>query len=126
VLVVPNESMLLGPVFGRHLGELAQSLIEIAADYGVSVEIDTSAHPRPGEDLAGWSALEAIEVFVSGVVARELLRLADGAFDAAVAWVKRHRLDQNEIVVVSIYGPDGDVIKTVYVDVDGEARNRPM
>lgn len=115
--------------YGRlapHLGELAQNVIDLGADVGITVEISTNNRPRPGEVLAGAAGLEIIGVYLLGVAAREAARLADRITDAVIAWVRRRRETEQEPVAVHVFGPDGSLLKTVYVDVDGEARKRPL
>jgi len=52
------------------------------------------------------------------------MRLADRLFDAAVDWARRRSAIRQE-VSVRIYGPDGEVLKSVLVDPDGDTRNWP-
>jgi hypothetical protein len=94
IRVVPNESLLPGPL-GTHLGELVQTLVDLGADDGVSIELDTSDRTRPGEYRGGASPIEAIALMLisgaAGYGGRQLARLGDRIFDAAVEWVLRHR-----------------------------------
>lgn len=120
--VVPNEVLLPGPL-GEHLGELVQALIDEGAEYGISVEIDTSDRTRPGEMRGGASPVEAISLLLVGAAygfgSRQLERLGDRVFDAAVNWVLRHRRKDpgmgDDPIAVTLYGPDGEPIKSVLV-----------
>ncbi len=118
--IVPNETLLPGPL-GRSLGELVQRLVDEGAVFGIAVELDTSDRTRPGELRSGASPVEAVGLFVVAAVAvRQFERLVDRLFDAAVEWVLAHRRsDTVEPVVVSLYGPDGEVIKSMEVPQDG-------
>jgi hypothetical protein len=115
--VVPNESLLPTPL-GRVLGELVQDLIDEGADSGISVEIDTSDRTRPGEARAGASAIDGISLVLLGAATgyggRQLERLGDRLFDAAVRWVLRRRHKRRE-VVVTLYGPNGERLRDVVV-----------
>jgi hypothetical protein len=119
--MVPNET-LLPHELGQHLGELTQILINEGADAGISIEIDTSDRTRPGEQRGGASPVEAISLVLLGVAAgfagRQLERLGDRIFDAAVNWALRHRRTDeqwDDPISVSLYGPHGEVIKRVHV-----------
>jgi hypothetical protein len=119
IRLVLNETLLPGPL-GQHLGELAQSLIDVGADYGVAVEIDTSDRTRPDEMRGGASPVEAIALVVFGFAARQALRFTDRVFDAALDWVLAHRRrDEVEPVLVELYDADGNLIKQVEVPQDG-------
>lgn len=121
VRVVPNESLLPGPL-GHQLGELVQRLVDEGAEHGISVELDTSDRTRPGELRGGASPVEGLALFVAYVVARQLERLLDRLFDAAVEWALAHRQqDGGDPIIVSLYGPDGEVVKTVEVPQDGSS-----
>ena len=93
--VVPNETLLPGPL-GSHLGELIQALVDEGADLGIAIDLDTSDRTRPGERRGGASPVEVISLMLLGGAAakfgrRQLERLGDRFFDAAVAWVMKHR-----------------------------------
>ena len=124
IYVLPNPSMFAYGTLGDELGHLTQSLLHLGADYGVSVEVDTSERTRPGEIRAGAAPIEGIDLVIYGLAAREALRLADRVFDAAVDWVLRHRQRDNEEVAVTIYGPNEEVLKDVYVDTKGTVIDR--
>jgi hypothetical protein len=52
---------------------------------------------------------------ISGVVGA----LAERCFDAVVAWAKRHQARDAPVddpIVVSLYGPDGELIREVRVE----------
>jgi hypothetical protein len=127
VRLVPNETLLPGPL-GKHLGELVQSVLELGSDYGVSVEVDTSDKTRPGEMRGGASPVEAIDLAIYGLAAREGLRVVDQIVDSVVHWVLAHRSqDKVEPVLVSLYGPDGEIIKQVEIpQTGGPPRERPQ
>jgi hypothetical protein len=120
VRIVPNESLLPGPL-GEKLGEFVQTAITEGADLGVSVEVDTSDRTRPGEQRGGAQGIEAIDLLIYGAGAyafRQAERLGDLLFDKAVEWVLRHRQKDGPLddpVSVKLYGPDGNVIKKVLV-----------
>jgi hypothetical protein len=119
IRLVPNETLLPGPL-GEHLGDLMQRLIDEGADYGVAVEIDTSDRTRPDEMRGGASPVEAIELVVFGLAARQAVRLTDRLFDAIVDWVLAHRRhDVVEPVMVNLYDAEGNLIKKVEVPQDG-------
>lgn len=113
-----------GPL-SAHLGELTHTLIELGADHGVAVEMDTSDRTRPGEQRGGASPIEAIALLVvacaAGFGRRQVERLAERAFDAAVDWALRHRRKQADApgdpdpIAVTLYGPNGERIKDVLV-----------
>jgi hypothetical protein len=114
--------LLPGPL-GKHVGELAQALIDEGADVGISVEIDTSDRSRPGEMRGGASPIEAIGLVIVGAATgfggRQLERLQDRLFDAALNWALRHRKKEpgtgDDPIAVTLYGPDGEPIKSVLV-----------
>jgi hypothetical protein len=121
--LVPNEALLPGRL-GKRLGELVQILIDEGADVGISLEIDTSDRTRPGEQRGGASPIESIDMLVvaaaAGFGGRQLERLQDRLFDAAVNWVMRRRKKGRHFlfsdpIAVNMYGPDGEVIKSVLV-----------
>jgi len=68
--------------------------------------------------------LGEVAVFLTGLVGRELKRAADQVLDAAIDWVKRHRL-RGERVDVVIYGPDGRPLKRVRVRPRQEVNRGP-
>jgi hypothetical protein len=126
IRIAPNDTMLLPGAYVTSLGELAQAVMDAAADeYHVSILIDARERMLPGERTFGATELEALRIIIEGLLLREAMRLADRLLDAAVAWVLRHREEPSEPVAIEIYGPDDTPIKTVYVDVDGEVRDRP-
>jgi hypothetical protein len=123
VRVVPNETLLPGAL-GHHLGELTQALVDEGADVGIAIELDTSDRTRPGEHRTGASPIESISLLLmataAGFAGRQLERLGDRLFDAAVGWVLRHRRadeDQPDLdpIAVTLFGPDGNPIKSVLV-----------
>jgi hypothetical protein len=133
--LVPNETLLPGPL-GRHVGELAQALIDEGADLGVSLEIDTSDRTRPGENRRGASPIDGITLFVVGAAAgvgrRQLSRLADRLCDVMVDWALRHRQAEPpppplgvEPIAVTILGPDGEPLRNVLVP-QGEGDAPPV
>lgn len=109
----------------EHFGELLQAAFDTGAGTKLGVEIDATARPTEPEEQVGASGLEGISVFLIGLATREALRLADRLFDATVDWIVRHRGSSQEEVSVKIYGPDGEVIKSVLVDPEGRARDWP-
>jgi hypothetical protein len=120
--VVPNESLMH---WWPHLGELVQALVDVGADEGVSIELDTSDRTRPGEGRGGASPMPAIALVIlegaAGAVATELVR-------ATVAWVRRHlpaNADADQSVGVSLYAANGDVIRVVRVP-RGEGGGGPV
>jgi hypothetical protein len=122
---------LLPSPLGAHLGELLQTIIHEGAEYGVSVEVDTSDRTRPGEMRGGASPIGAIEVAVvaaaAGYGARQLARLGDKVFDAALEWLLRHREKDpppGDPVAVTLYGPDGKPLKKLLVP-QGEGDKPP-
>jgi hypothetical protein len=121
--LVPNESMLIGEYspFEPHLGELVQELIVAGADYGVSVEVDTSDRTRPGEMRGGASPAEAIALVVLGDIGGRLLdQVIDRLIGTMLDWALRHRAqDKPEPMIVDIYGPDGALLKQIQVPQDG-------
>jgi hypothetical protein len=126
IRIEPNDMMLLPGPYVASLGELAQAVMDAAAEeYHVQVVIDATERMLPGERAYGAAGLEALRIVIDGLAAREAVRLADRIFDAAIAWVLRHRQAPSEPVAVRIYGPDGRPIKTMYVDVDGRLRDHP-
>jgi hypothetical protein len=131
VRIVPNETLLPRPL-GAHLGELVQIVIDEGADFGVSVETDTSDRTRPNEGRGGASPIEAISLIVlagaAGLARRQLERLADRLFDRAVEWVLRHRGKEppaGDPISVTVYGPDGEELKRVLVP-QGEGDTPPV
>jgi hypothetical protein len=122
IRLVPNESIFTGDLQKR-LGDLTQALIEAGADYGVAVEIDTSDRTRPGELRSGSSPIEGIALLVlagaAGAAGRQIDGLVERAFDAAIGWALRWRHKEagaiDDPISVAIYGPDGKVLKRVYV-----------
>jgi hypothetical protein len=124
IVVRPNESILATGSLDHHLGELAQRLLESGAEFGVSVEIDTSERTKPGESRGGASPIEGVTLVLLGLAGRELGRFADRIFDAVLDWVLRHREPRHEEIAITIYGPNDEVLRTVYVDVDGKTVNR--
>jgi hypothetical protein len=121
VRIVPNETLLPGPL-GDKLGEFVQTAITEGADLGVSVEVDTSDRSRPGEQRGGAQGIEVIDLVIYGAAGayalRQAERLGDLLFDKAVEWVMRHRQKDGPLddpVAVNLYGPDGEIIKTVLV-----------
>jgi hypothetical protein len=99
-------------------------LIIEGRDVGISVEVDTSDRTRPGEMRSGASPAEVIALALVGAAGREGLRLLDRLFDATVEWVVRHRQKDDESVYVKLYGPDGEVMRTVEVPQDGDPIER--
>ena len=117
--VVPNES--LGDPWIGHLGELVQALVDVGADEGISVELDTSDHTRPGEMRGGASPMASLAlVLLSGIAGGATGRIGDQLLDAAVEWVRRHikRRQPTDTVSVTLYGPDGEVMKRIEIDPD--------
>jgi hypothetical protein len=123
IRVLPNESFLMGELsaFEPHLGELVQELLDLGAEYGISVEVDTSDRTRPGERRGGASPVEVIAFVVLGDIARRVLnRVIDRCLDAALDWARRHRAhDKPEPLFVDFYGPDGTLMKHIEVPQDG-------
>jgi hypothetical protein len=126
IRLVPNESLLPGPL-GHHLGELVQSLVDEGADYGVSIELDTGDRTQRGEYRSGASPVEGIAILVLGAMAG---RAAERIFDRVVEWVLAHRRKDEPMddpVVVTLYGPDGEPLKSVHVPQgEGEAPPREV
>lgn len=121
VRVVPNEVLLPGEL-GRELGDLMQRFVDLGAAEGVEIRLDTSDRTRPGEQRSGASGVEALALLVAGGLTtlgiRQLNRLADRFFDAAVDWViqrVQRRPPTHDPVVVLLHGPRGEVIKRVVV-----------
>ena len=95
---------------------MLKGLISIGAEYGISVEIDTSDRTLPGEQRTGVDPLEGIGLFLAGLAGREALRFADSVFDECISWVGRRRKKSNlEPFIVALYGPDGNVLKQVKI-----------
>jgi hypothetical protein len=109
--VVPNESLVdMWP----HLGELVQSLVDVGADKGISVELDTSDRTRPNEERGGASPMPSIALAILSGVAGAAV---DQMIAVTVAWVRRHRHgSRREPVFVTLYGPDGEPLRNVEVD----------
>ena len=126
IRAVPNETLLLPGGFFDSLGDLAQVLMVADIEHTVALEIDTSDRTRPGEGRGGASPLAGIALYLLGIASGEGVRLADRLFDVTVDWVKRHRSRDSQPISVTIYGPDGNVLKKVYVDTDGELRDHPV
>lgn len=72
----------------------------------------------------GAAPIEGFDIFLYLLAAREALRLADHILDATVEWVLRHRERDNEEIAVTIYGPDEEVLKDVYIDTRGTVVDR--
>jgi hypothetical protein len=120
--IVPNES--LSP-WWQFLGELVQSLVDVGADQGISVELDTSDRTRPNELRGGASPMPSIALAIlsgaAGAVADQLIR-------AAVAWVRAHLAPDagaDQAVFVSLYGPHGELLRRVEVP-QGEGGANPV
>lgn len=117
--VVPNESLLPGPL-GQHLGALVQTLLQEGSALGISIELDTSDRTRPGEMRGGASPAEVLALyFVARAATRQAERLMDRLFDATVKWVLAHVHKDQEHVFVQLYGPDGEVLKSIEVPAGG-------
>jgi hypothetical protein len=126
IRVSPNTSMFAYGEWDDHFGELVQRIYTVAARDGVRVEFDADQHPRRGETRAGAAPLEAIRIAIEGLAAFEgLSRLAELVLDRVVPWVVKHRGKSQEEVVVSILGPDGEVLKNVLVEPDSQTRDFP-
>jgi hypothetical protein len=123
VIVVPNESILVHDAYARALGELTQSLLDSGADYGASVEVDTRERTRPGEERAGASPLGGIALYLGQAVSTAALGvMIDRTLEVAIEWVRRHQPRSpfgGSETSVTIYGPDGEVLKEVHVEDDG-------
>lgn len=124
IYVLPNESVFAYGTLGSERGSLTQGLLDAGAEYGVSVEVDTRERTRPGEMRGGAAPIEGFDIFLYLLAAREALRLADHILDATVEWVLRHRERDNEEIAVTIYGPDEEVLKDVYIDTRGTVVDR--
>jgi hypothetical protein len=126
VRLSPNESVFVAPAdLAPHLGELVQRIAEVEPRLNVSVELDLGGRARDGEVRAGGATpLEAIGLAVvltaadavARIASRQLERLADRCFDVVVEWVLRHRGKSVEEVAVTLYGPNGEVLREVLVD----------
>ncbi len=77
---------------------------------------------RRREEGYGVGLEEVLHVFVEN---RELATAAFGAISALVGWLRqRSRIDARRRTVL-IYGPDGEPIKTVEIDAEGESTEGP-
>jgi hypothetical protein len=109
-----------------YFGELVQSVYEAAADSGIVVEFDSTERPKPGEVRAGAAPLEAIRIVIEAFAGFEgAWRLGELVYERVVPWIVRHRGSSQEEVSLQIYGPDGEVIKSVLVSPDGSSREWP-
>lgn len=113
VRVVPNESL---TDWWPYLGELVQSIVEIDAGLGISVELDTSDRTRPNESRGGASPIPGISLVIlqgaSEALAAQLMR-------ATVAWLRRHLPSADpESIAVRVYAPNGDILSTVEVPAE--------
>lgn len=126
IRVAPNTSMFGYGAWHEHFGELVQSIYNATADDGVSVEFDADQHPRRGEVRAGAAPLEAVRIVIESLAATEgAWRLGEIIFERVVPWIVKHRGTSSEEVSVQILGPNGEVIKSVVVDPEGNARDWP-
>jgi hypothetical protein len=122
VRVVPNESL---SGFWPLLGELVQSLVDVGADSGISIELDTSDRTRPGELRGGASPMPSIALAIlSGAAAA----VAEQLLGVTIGWVRRHlpadaAVDQS--VSVTVYGAHGEVLRRVRVP-QGEGGTEPI
>jgi hypothetical protein len=89
------------------------------------VELDATLRPTEPEEQIGAAGLEGVAIYMSGLATHEA-RLLDRTFDAVVDWVMRRRDASGEEVAVAIYGPDGEVLKSVLVEADGALRDWPL
>jgi hypothetical protein len=115
VRVVPNESLA-----GQwpYLGELVQSLVDLGAPVGISVELDTSDRTRPGELRGGASPMAILAMVVLDGAAAAV---AETLLNAGIVWVRRHlpaHPRAEDGVTVRIYGPNGEVLREVRVPDD--------
>jgi hypothetical protein len=116
--LVPNETLL--PRHADKLGELLQDVLDETAGAKVSVEIDTSDRTQRNEGRGGASPVMAIALAVLGGA---VTGVTERCFDAVVAWARRIQSRNAPIddpFLVTLYGPDGEIIKQVQVD-KGEA-----
>jgi hypothetical protein len=112
--------MLVAGEWDEHFGELVQAAFGIGVADAATVVLDSSERPPPGEERAGAAPLEVLHIFIEDLTAvGEAVRLAGLLHDAAVGWIRRNRGQSGEEVSVKIYGPDGEVIKSVLVDPEG-------
>jgi len=126
IRVAPNTTMFAYGQWDEHFGELVQRLYEVGADEGITIEFDADQHPRRGEARAGAAPLEALRIAIEALAAFEgLARLAELVLHEVVPWIRKHRGDSPEEVSVEIVGPNGEVLKSVLVDPDGETREWP-
>ena len=109
----------------EHFGELVQAVFDTAAGTKIRVELSAAKRATEREEQVGASGLEGISIFLIGLAAREAMRIAERIFDAALDWIVRHRGGSQEEVAVEIYGPNGEVIKSVLVDPEGHTRDWP-
>lgn len=124
VRVEPNQTMLGVQAWDGHFGELVQAVFDLGAGTKLGVELDASARPTKPEEKVGASGLEGIAFYLIEMAMHEAMRLADRILDEAIEWIRRRRVTRQE-VSVKIYGPNGEVLKSVLVDPDGGTRLWP-
>ena len=126
VRVHPNESLWCTYATDE-LVQLVAELVDSEAALGPTVELDSSDRTRPNEQRGGASPIEAIAIYIALKAADVALGdVAERILQRVLAFFKRTRVSdpRADPYHVTIYGPDGRVLKEILVD-DGTWKPLP-
>lgn len=96
-----------------------QDMLRALAEVAPEAEVHVARRPEEGYGVG----LEAIfHVFVENP---ELATTAFGAIACLVRWLRRRSRDDSRRRTVTIYGPDGEPLKSVRIDASGDTTEEP-